>query len=95
MKTSILAAGAMLIALALPAHAQTMTCDEATMTKWKTGIDGMSDEAMKTEHMKSYDTAMAAMKANKMDECNKALNDTMSRMNNDSQGSKDSGTTTN
>jgi hypothetical protein len=92
MLKSALFAGALLVAFAAPGYAETYTCDEATMTKWKTSMEAMTDKEKQAGYMKSYDTAMEAMKANKMDDCNKALNETMSSMGKDSQGSA-SGTT--
>jgi hypothetical protein len=92
MLKSALAAGALLVALAAPSFAEDMTCDEATMTKWKTSMESMKDKEKQAGYMKSYDMAMASMKANKMDDCNKVLNETMSSMGKDSQGSS-SGTT--
>jgi hypothetical protein len=87
------AVGALGLAFVTPSYSQTMTCDEATMTKMKTDIDAMTDKEKQAGYMKDYDAAMALMKANKMDECNAAVNGTASKMNNDAQGSKS--TTTN
>jgi hypothetical protein len=92
MLKSALVAGALLVAFAAPGYAETYTCDEATMTKWKTDIDAMSDVAMKEKHTKSYTSAMEAMKANKMDDCVKFMSD-MRAGSNDSQGSSKSTTT--
>jgi hypothetical protein len=92
MLKSALVAGALICAFAVPSYAEDMKCDEATMTKMKAGIDAMTDKEKQTGYMKDFDAAMAMMKANKMDECNSAINQTMSRMNNDSQGSSSKST---
>ena len=58
------------LAMVAPSYAQDkFACDEASMTKMKTDIDGLTDAAKKDAAMKEYDLAMAAMKEKKMDEC--------------------------
>lgn len=69
----LLGAAVIGLAMASPAKAMdAMKCDDASMTKMQTDMDAMADPAMKANKdmaMKHMETAKAAMKDNKMEDC--------------------------
>jgi len=72
---------------ALPAFAQdammAAKCDDASMMKMQSDVDGMTDPAMKEKkEMASKEMMMAkeAMTANKMDECKMHMDNAMKSM---------------
>jgi len=71
-----LLAGAFGLAMFAPAYADhdpTGKCDEATMTRYQTDIDAMTDAEKKATSVKELEMAREAMAANKLDECMKFM----------------------
>jgi hypothetical protein len=81
------AAAVLVSAFALPAFADDMMmaakCDDASMMKMQSGIDGMTDPMMKDKkEMASKEMMMAkdSMKAKKMDDCKMHMDNAMKSM---------------
>lgn len=80
------AAAILASAVALPAYAEDammMKCDDASMMKAQTAMDGMTDPMMKDKkEMASKEMMMAkdSMKANKMDDCKMHMDNAMKSM---------------
>ena len=74
---SALLATAICFAFIVPASAQqaVVPCDEASLTKMRTEIDAMTDQAKKTETLQAWEAANAAFKANNIEECNARIGD--------------------
>ena len=61
---------AFVASIAAPVYAMDdMKCDEASMMKMQTQMDGMMDKTKKDAAMKHMDLAKASMKDNKMGDC--------------------------
>jgi hypothetical protein len=74
-KSAILAS-AICFAFVVPASAQqTVTCDQASLTKMRTDIDAITDPAKKAKAMESWTAADTAFKANNLNECNARIGD--------------------
>jgi hypothetical protein len=80
MLKTALATAVLVVALAVPAMAMEMKCDDASMTMMKTQMDGMKDMAMKDKAMKEMDMAKGSMKMNKMEDCKKHMDKAMKSM---------------
>jgi hypothetical protein len=66
---------AFVASVAVPVYAMdSMKCDDASMMKMQTQMDGMTDATKKGMAMKEMDMAKASMKDNKMDDCKMHLN---------------------
>lgn len=61
--------GFVLIAPAYATHDPEMKCDEATMTRYQTDIDAMTDAEKKATSVKELELAREAMKANDTEKC--------------------------
>ena len=73
---SALLATAISFAFILPASAQQIVpCDEASLTKMRTEIDAMTDQDKEGRHLKAWEAANTAFKANNLDECNARIGD--------------------
>jgi long-subunit fatty acid transport protein len=73
---SALLATAICFAFIAPASAQQVVpCDEASLTKMRTEIDAMTDQAKKTETLQAWEAANAAFKANNIEVCNARIGD--------------------
>ena len=77
MKSVLLTSALFAVCMFGAAHAMApMTCDEATMTKMQSEMDGMTDPAMKMNKdmaMKQMEMAKTSMKGNMMDDCSAQL----------------------
>ncbi len=76
MLKSTLLATAICFAFIVPASAQSMKCDEASLTKMRTDVDAMSDKDKQKMTIANWEKAMAAMKANNMKECEDLMTQT-------------------
>ena len=95
-KSAILAS-AICFAFVVPASAQqTVTCDQAALTKMRTDIDAITDPAKKAQAMQSWTAADTAFKANNLAECNARIGDASTSMGvtGSTTGSGSTGTTT-
>jgi hypothetical protein len=61
----------------MPAFASETKCDDATMKKIDADISAMKDAAMKDQAMKDFSMAKAAIKKNKMADCETHLEGAM------------------
>jgi hypothetical protein len=79
-------ATALVLAFATPSFAaSTMSCDEASLTKMKTHVDGMADKGKQTVAMAEFELASTYMKANMLNECQTIIR-MMDEKNNNSGG---------
>ena len=69
LKSTIIAA-VLSMAFVVPASAQTWKCDEANLNEMKDYVGKLDSKAAQEEGAKEWELAMAAMKANNMEECN-------------------------
>ena len=91
---SALLATAICFAFVVPASAQSeVKCDEASLTKMRADIDAMTDKDKQTTSIASWEKAQAAMKANKLDECNALMVETGKSVS-DNKGDGGAATTT-
>ncbi len=89
---SALLATAICFAFVVPASAQSeVKCDEASLTKMRADIDAMTDKEKQTTTIANWEKASAAMKANKLDECNALMVETGKSV---SENKGDAGATT-
>jgi hypothetical protein len=78
-----LAAAVIASAFSLPAFADDAMmakCDDASMMKMQTQMDGMTDQSKKEMASKEMMMAKDSMKANKMDDCKMHMDNAMKSM---------------
>lgn len=95
MLKSVILASAIGFAFVTPASAQqTVTCDEASLTKMRTDIDALTDAGKKTKAMESWTAADTAFKANNIAECNARIGEANTKLGTSATGGSSSTTTT-